>query len=773
MTADHHEHTTDATPGGAEETTVGQIIQAGDRFPRDPDPDPDSESLAGHERAGEVKPKVFDADILDADYPMSAVGLRKRGLRDLVPARPRAGRALVPVRVTWRFAYKAAKGGARVGTRAVKAGAKAGIRAGTRVASGHRVAGHRFWHAVTLATYDEQIRRARAEGDHDQVAAWVDRKAAAKRDRHRRMIELPRKVWGLTKLTGIGLGVVTGLIVVVAPVVIGFTDSWQAAGQWFRQVGAVLRAIAEAFTITWDIATSWWAAVGAAIAWLLLTYATGRDATVPPWARTAGDTGPDLPIDESTITAALKALRIPAINDWLKQGLPLQYLTPARKDGRGTHAVVRLPGGVAAEKIAGRRPDLASGLHRRPNEVWLTMGDEAGILDLWVANKGALAEGSGPYPLLDEGTADWFKGVPFGKTLRGEPLLCPLRGRNTIIGGMPDQGKSSAGRVIVAGASLDPRVEIRVYIPDANYDYESFKPRLARYLMGAEPELVTAIADDLQGLVGEIQRRGELLIEHEEPEVTPALANADVGLHPILVVLEEAHIAFREPRVAEAVETVVRLGRKRAIHMITSTQATTGNSVPPGITMNSANAIAFAVARWQENDALLGQGAYAAGHRATDLIPGTDKGNAVVRGMTEDRSVIAQAYFVSVSRERDQVKPIVDRAMAAIAKRGKGVPGKDNPPRPVEPAQPRDLLVDLDEVLGSEPVPIADVPALLRDLAPHWAPYRSLTGKALRERLAAEHGVKVPSTGNKYPLDPVTVRKALARRATADLDGET
>ncbi len=70
-----------------------------------------------------------------------------------------------------------------------------------------------------------------------------------------------------------------------------------------------------------------------------------------------------------------------------------------------------------------------------------------------------------------------------------------------------------------------------------------------------------------------------------------------------------------------------------------------------------------------------------------------------------------------------------------------------------------------------EKVRAADVPALLRDLAPNWGPYRKLDGARLRALLAAQ-GVKVPSTGNKYPVDPAAVRSALARRATADLDDE-
>jgi S-DNA-T family DNA segregation ATPase FtsK/SpoIIIE len=60
----------------------------------------------------------------------------------------------------------------------------------------------------------------------------------------------------------------------------------------------------------------------------------------------------------------------------------------------------------------------------------------------------------------------------------------------------------------------------------------------------------------------------------------------------------------------------------------------------------------------------------------------------------------------------------------------------------------------------------ANLPARLRDLAADWAPYRRLTGTGLRADLAAL-GVKVPSTGNKYPVDPVTVRAQKARRDTA------
>jgi len=143
----------------------------------------------------------------------------------------------------------------------------------------------------------------------------------------------------------------------------------------------------------------------------------------------------------------------------------------------------------------------------------------------------------------------------------------------------------------------------------------------------------------------------------------------------------------------------------------------------------------------------------------------------VVKGFSGARSEMVQSYFLDVDRTNDQVSPIIARALAVITDRGQLVPGSQPSAPQIQPAA-RDLLEDLDEVLGAEAVPTADVPALLSRLAPHWAPYRALTGKALRDQLA-ELGVRVPSTGNRWPLDPVTVRTALARRATADLDDDS
>jgi S-DNA-T family DNA segregation ATPase FtsK/SpoIIIE len=474
----------------------------------------------------------------------------------------------------------------------------------------------------------------------------------------------------------------------------------------------------------------------------------------------------DVDIDETTIARALEAMRIPQVTAYFKAGHPLAFIVVPRREGRGTFFVLRLPAGVTADRIARRRADFATGLHRLAKEVWPTTGTEAGLLATWVADKGALAEGAGPYPLLTDGKVDVFKGVPLGKTLRGDPILAPLMERNTIAGGMPGQGKSSSARAILAGAALDPTAEIWIHVPDTNFDFELFKRRAARYVMGAEDEFIEKILHDLQDLYAEVQTRGQILIEQQEPAVTRRLADAGIGLHPLFYLLEEAHLAIQHRKygkeISQLLIDIVKLGRKRGIHVIVSTQAPTKDSMPRDVTRNCSNGIAFAVGDYVANNALLGEGAYAGGHRATELIPGVDKGTAVCKGLSGERSDIVQVYFIAIEKGRDELTPIIDRAMAMINERRKGVPGKSGP----RPAPKRDLLEDLEAALGEEIVPAADVPALLARHAPGWAPYRRMTGKALRERLEREYGVRIPSTGNKWPVSPDAIADALAKRTS-------
>ena len=614
----------------------------------------------------------------------------------------------------------------------------------------------RRWHDARTR-HQRMMRAAEAAGDHETMQKWAALLVAhqkEKRERHEARRDTVVHLVKVAPLAGAAFVVIMAalglLLAIAAKHIDRVTVPWTDLAHVVAWCFAVASAVALALLIAVPLA---------ALAYLWHTGRTASDG--PSWLRTSAD-AEDVTIDEHTIARALGALRIPQITAYLKDGLPLQFLTPCRRDGRGTGAVVRLPSGVTAEEIASRRAKFATGLHRLAKEVWPKTGDEAGILDLWVADKGALAEGAGEYPLLEQGFTDVFKGLPFGKTLRGDPIRIPVTGRNTLCGGMPEQGKSSAARAVAAGYALDITAELRIYVPDTNFDFEVFRPRCSRYIMGAEDEHIEAIQGELEELKDELQARGQLLVDYEQPEVTRQLANAGVGLHPVFVVLEEAHVAIQHRKFGKDISLllcdIVKLDRKRGVGVFASTQAPTKDSMPRDVTRNCSNGIAFAVGDHVANDALLGQGAYAGGHRATELIPGTDRGTALCKGFNGARSEVVQVYFLSVAKGDDQVSPLVERSLAAMARHGRGLPGGESP-RAIES---RDLLADLDEVLGPDRVRLSDVPGLLRKLAPSWGLYRALTGEQLKS-LLADRGVRWTNSGNVPRLDPAEVRRVLHR----------
>ena len=94
---------------------------------------------------------------------------------------------------------------------------------------------------------------------------------------------------------------------------------------------------------------------------------------------------------------------------------------------------------------------------------------------------------------------------------------------------MPGQGKSSAARAVAAGVALDPTAELRIWVPDANFDFEAFRPRCSRYVLGAEDEKIEEILIHLRELHAEVQSRGELLVKFEIPASLPVVGQTSLA----------------------------------------------------------------------------------------------------------------------------------------------------------------------------------------------------------------------------------------------------
>jgi S-DNA-T family DNA segregation ATPase FtsK/SpoIIIE len=636
------------------------------------------------------------------------------------------------------------------------------------VVLGAAVVARRTWDSRSGAGYDRWIRCAEADGDHARLLELEARRAAFRRDRHaRRMdwLQAPAHVAAaVPKVTG---------ALLLALLVIGL-----ALGIATRHIGRVwLPFVTAAKIIAFLVAavSAGWApfTLTALAAGLVLLWRAGRrhaHASSTGWLAVGRPQGGDqgLVVTCDAIVVALQHLRVAELQKALKDGWRPEFTLPPIEDGQGYAAILSLPMGVTAQMVADQRPVLARNLQRAEVEVWPTDAERdgagpPGTMALWVANRGALSRPAPEYPLLHEGTADVFEGVPGGVTARGHEITIPVVSNNFVLGGQMGQGKSNGGRVLMLGCSLDPIADLGVFVFAANGDFDAYAPRLSRYHKGDGGDVVTAAMDRLEWLYGEVARREGRLAELGAKKVTRGLALANPDLYPIVDFFSECHELYGSkefgPLAAELSIKTIKRARKTGITLGFDTQSSRKAAIPPELVELVSVNCCFYVKTWRSNDGFLGDGSFQAGIRATKLRPGRDRGTSVTTGVSDAQFELLRWYYIEVGDDTgyDAAAEVIARAVASAA------PGTIASAPPVAALEARDLLADLAAVTGHERVKLADLPARLRELAPAHREYRSLNGTVLRGLLEDE-GVRVTNTGNVPRLDPADLHRALAGR---------
>jgi DNA segregation ATPase FtsK/SpoIIIE, S-DNA-T family len=634
---------------------------------------------------------------------------------------------------------------------------------------GAAVVTRRLWDTRTSARYERWMRAAEAAGDLDKVLALEERLAGFRRDRHQRrvdMIEVPmRLLLQLPKLMFYAFLLLAGLGTMLA-----------ISTRHLAEAAVPVQVTARAAAIAVAVVSVAWGPLLLAVPWIAAgaLYWAGRGAAAAPgagWstAETPGG-GQDggLIVTADTIVLGLQNLRIPELRKAAKDGWRPSFHTLPVRDGRGYSAVFTLPLGVTPEMIADQRPVLARNLHRAEIEVWPSAAEQPGAVSVWIADSGVLSKPAPEYPLLHEGTADVFRGVPGGVSPRGDGLDVPVVGNNFVVGGQMGQGKSNACRVVMLGCALDPLAELDVFVFANNGDFDAYAPRLARYRKGIEDDTIVAAVARLSELYEEVGRREGRLAELGAKKVTRQLAEIHADMRPVVALFSECHELFGHDEhgdlAAELATKTAKRARKTAITLLFDTQSSRKEAIPPKLVeLVSVNAC-FYVKTWRSNDGFLGDGSFAAGIRATELRPGRDRGTSLITGVSEAQFELLRWYFVEVDDDTgfDAAAEVIARAVARAA------PGVTAAP-PAAAIETRDLLEDLDEVLGLDRVKLRDAAGLLRALAPAWTPYAGMTAKQLGEQLAARGVRTVNSSGTPY-LDPADLRSAIARLSTLDLD---
>ncbi|WP_246868767.1 FtsK/SpoIIIE domain-containing protein [Saccharopolyspora sp. ASAGF58] len=552
---------------------------------------------------------------------------------------------------------------------------------------------------------DAQIAAAQAAGEHGTAAVLMQQ-----RTENRKLFLERLQVWGkflirvpliLAGLSGVVLAItlITSVVAFMRPDGLTFEDVW---------IG-LFDALAAGFDfVVW--AGSWapWVGLAVVLGMLVKGYNTRRKlADAPAWTASANTTPSDRDVvpDEGAILNALKHLGFAPLTKAIVKGnwVP-RWVSPTTRVGKGYHTQLMLPEQVTVEEIAKRKGVLAHNLLRKPVEVWPTEPkDQAGVLDLWVADQGILAKPVDPWPLLEDGTVDYFKGVPVALDARGDLVIGRLMAANYLIAGIMGSGKSSLVIALLLGAMLDPLVDIDVHVLAYNVDYDPMKPRLRTLVKGDDEEHIEAAMETLRALVSEVSERGRILedLGGEEAKVTRDLAKRDKRLRPRVVVFDEVHELFTHKEFGkEAKELALKVtkkARKTAITMLWITPDADANSLPRGISKTASNRVAYAINDHQGNDAILGTGMHKRGYSATTLVAGEDIGTAMAAGFAKVPGLI-RSFHIRKEKGIDEVTPVVQRALAL--REGQQPTATGVAPAEDEQADP---LADIATVLGDTP----------------------------------------------------------------------
>ncbi|MFF6991661.1 cell division protein FtsK [Streptomyces sp. NPDC010273] len=469
------------------------------------------------------------------------------------------------------------------------------------------------------------------------------------------------------------------------------------------------------------------------------------------------------------VLRALGALGIPAISQAQAKGRDgFEFTAPITRDGPGWRATGELPYGVTVTDIIEKRERLASGLRRPLGCVWPEAAPEhPGRLVLWVGDQDMNTAKKPAWPLAKSGTVDLFKPVSFGTDQRGRWVDITLMFIAGVIGAIPRMGKTFLLRLLLLIAALDPRAEVHSYDMKGTGDLDPVGNNVShRHAAGDDDEAILYALGDFRAMREELRRRVKVIRSLPrdicpENKVTSQLADKrSLGLHPIVVGVDECQVLFEHPEHGKEFEEIatdlVKRGPATGIVMLLATQRPDAKSLPTGISANASARWCLKVMGQTENDMVLGTSAYKRGVRATMFAWG-DKGIHYFVGEGADARIVSSVYVDAPGADT-----IAERARGIREKAGllSGFALGEAPEAVTGPAY--DLLADVVAVVpeAEERVWNERIAARLADLRPDV--YGGWKGENVTSALKP-HGIRTRDVAGSTEDGTRTTRRGIVR----------
>ena len=467
------------------------------------------------------------------------------------------------------------------------------------------------------------------------------------------------------------------------------------------------------------------------------------------------------PLTSAEVFSALAALNIKGINDAIRRGDNGKrwFTSPiTRENGTGWRAEVELPRGVTASTVVDKREELAAALTRPLGCVWPEVNAEVhpGMLGLFVADKDLSRAKQGDWPLLKTGAVNLFKPFAFGTDPRGRVVTLTLMFASMIVGSIPRMGKTFALRLALLGACLDPRSWVLAFDLKGTGDFSPLEPVAHRYRAGDDEEDIEYGIGAMREMRTEMRRRTKVIRELPadlcpENKVTDDLASKkSLGLHPIVIGVDECQIWFEHPKYGDEFEEIctdlTKRGPATGINLALGTQRPDDKSLPTGISANAVLRFCLKVMGYRENDMVLGQSMFKSGIRAT-MFAKRDKGIGYLAGEGDD-PVITRTFEV----DGPTAKAVVVRARVLREKADNITGHAAGHTVSTETLRRDTILEDVLAVMSDTDPKLWSTVIVKRLAVLRPEVYAGFTADQLREALKP-HGIK---TGQVWGNDPDT-----------------
>ena len=471
----------------------------------------------------------------------------------------------------------------------------------------------------------------------------------------------------------------------------------------------------------------------------------GKPADAPPLIDRAVVANRVEKLTSDIVYRALGALGIAALGSAITKNPrgALEFKSPITRDGPGWRADLDLPHGVTVAEVQEKRDKLASGLRRPIGCVWPEVDHAAhpGRLILWVGDQDMSKARQPAWPLGRHGTADLFKSAPFGTDQRGRVIPITLMFASVIIGSIPRMGKTFLLRLLLLIAALDPRAEVHPYDFKGTGDLAPLEAVAHRYRAGDDEEDILYALNDFRALREEMRRRTKVIrgLPRDicpENKVTPELASRkSLGLHPIVIGVDECQVMFEHPEYGSEFEEIatdlVKRGPALGITLILATQRPDAKAIPTGISANAVLRICLKVMGQTENDMVLGTSAYKNGTRAT-MFAFSDKGIAYFAGEGDAPRIVRSFYIDAPMAEKIAARARVLRQQAGT------LSGHALGEIPEDTAPSFDLLADIAAVVSEPKLWSETVVARLAELRPDaYGPWGAMEPEERAAQLTA------------------------------------